>query len=201
MLPLRTLWNSNSSNSLRYFHRVKPLLACLFLVLIQSCSTSDSGQVELDCIEKMASSHVGDRNISIWLPPSYHETDNSYPVLYMHDGQNVFDPSTSYIGEEWGIDEAITRLSAAGDIPEMIVVGVWNTSIRWQEYMPEKIFNALPETMQAASLEHSALPQSDAYLQFLVQELKPYIDNEYRTLTGPEHTSICLLYTSPSPRD
>lgn len=165
-------------------------LLCLTLLLLSACQTDQPSGVELDFIEDMSSEYVRDRNISIWLPPSYAESDQSYPVLYMHDGQNVFDPSTSYIGEEWGVDEAVTRLSSAGEIPEIIVVGVWNTDIRWQEYMPEKIFNALPESMQKEGIKHSGRPVSDDYLRFLVQELKPYIDQKYRTKTEPEHTGI-----------
>jgi hypothetical protein len=76
----------------------------------------------------MPSQHVAARNVDVWLPPSYNrEPGKRYPVLYMHDGQNLFDPATSYGGVDWGIDETMTQMIAAGEVREAIVVGVWNS--------------------------------------------------------------------------
>jgi enterochelin esterase-like enzyme len=75
-------------------------------------------------------------NVTVWLPPGYDETDVRYPVLYMHDGQNLFDASKAYAGEEWGVDEHLGRLIAAGQVRAPIVVGVWNTPLRLREYVP-----------------------------------------------------------------
>ncbi|MBM2854942.1 MAG: nplT [Steroidobacteraceae bacterium] len=135
--------------------------------------------------EKFASRYVDPRNVDVWLPPDYGQ-DNSrrLPVIYMHDGQNLFDPALSYIGVDWGIDEAMTRLIREGEVREAIVVGIWNTRKRAAEYVPQK---ALTEATPAASLpgvqELIRLPLvSDDYLRFLVEELKPFIDSTYRTL-------------------
>lgn len=158
--------------------------------------TADSAMTQgntaqLQHIESMRSAYVAARKISIWLPPSYHNSKQSFPVLYMHDGQNVFDPATSYTGIDWGVDEAITKLSADGEIPEAIVVGIWNTEARWREYMPRAIYDQLPqEIQQAAATDYGGAPLSDDYLRFIVEELKPYIDQHYRTLSDATHTSI-----------
>lgn len=137
---------------------------------------------------------VAPRNVSVWLPPSYDsKPDARYPVLYMHDGQNLFDPSLSFIKVDWGVDETMTKLIAEGKVREAIVVGVWNTSKRTREYLPAKAFNS-PVGLQ--KLEESGLPLdvanllSDEYLKFLVTELKPFIDTNYRTKPGRADTSI-----------
>ena len=111
------------------------------------------------------------RNIAIWLPPGYDENStNRYSVLYMHDGQNLFDPRTSYAGVDWGVDEAIVRGVEAGRIPPMIVVGVWCTEQRLREYSPW----------------HSGTN----YARFLIEELMPQINAKFRTRTDPENTSV-----------
>ena len=90
-------------------------------------------------IERFESRFVDARRVDVWLPPSYgKDPSRRYPVLYMHDGQNLFDPALSYIGVDWGLDEAITRLAAEGRVREAIVVGIWNTPKRFAEYMPAK---------------------------------------------------------------
>ena len=89
--------------------------------------------------ENFASRHVDPRNVDVWLPPGY-EQDKSqrFPVIYMHDGQNLFDPALSYIGVDWGIDEAMTRMIREGEVRAAIVVGIWNTPKRAAEYVPQK---------------------------------------------------------------
>jgi enterochelin esterase-like enzyme len=111
------------------------------------------------------------RDVAIWMPPGYEDSNERYPVLYMHDGQNLFVPSMSFTGVDWGVDESIVRLVEAGKIPPMIVVGPFNTgAARLQEYAPE----------QDAAL----------YAKFLLEELKPMIDAEYRTLPDRDHTAV-----------
>jgi predicted alpha/beta superfamily hydrolase len=139
---------------------------------------------------------IAPRHVDVWLPPGYHtHPEARFPVLLMHDGQNLFDPGSAYGKVDWGIDEAVTRLSAEGRIPETIVVGVWNSPLRWREYMPQKVFAAL-QGSKAALLRTRFLEKaggescSDSYLRFLVEELKPFIDSTYRTLPGKESTFI-----------
>lgn len=140
-----------------------------------------------------ASRFVEARNVDVWCPHGYAEfTRTRYPVLYMHDGQNLFDPALAFGGVDWGIDGAITRLTCNQQIPAPIVVGVWNTPRRRQDYMPQKPL-ASPKTQDLRARfiqENGGPPQSDAYLKFLVEELKPFIDSEYRTLPDQPHTLI-----------
>jgi len=111
------------------------------------------------------------RDIIVWLPPSYKEDlKRSYPVLYMHDGQNIMDPKTSYAGMDWRVDEILTKLISHKKIQEIIVVGIYNTKERLGEY--------------------SDTEKGHRYVKFIVEELKPFIDSEYRTLTGRENTAV-----------
>lgn len=109
------------------------------------------------------------RRIWLYLPPDYATTTKTYPVLYMHDGQNVFDDATSFAGE-WGVDETLDSLHAVGD-DGVIVVAIDNGgTLRIGEYTPSS--------------------QGHAYVEFLVHTLKPYIDAHYRTRPDREHTGI-----------
>jgi predicted alpha/beta superfamily hydrolase len=138
-------------------------------------------------------SGVAPRRIDVWLPPGYEtDADRRYPVLYMHDGQNLFDPKTSYGGVDWGVDEAMTRLIAAGAVRPAIVVGIWNSPQRFAEYMPQKAV-----TRDQVSTGVDAFPPiardtllGDAYLRYLVEEVKPTIDREFRTRPGREDTFV-----------
>jgi enterochelin esterase-like enzyme len=110
------------------------------------------------------------RNVEIWLPPGYDDSTNRYDVLYMHDGQNLFDPRLSFSGAAWGVDQAIVRGMNAGKLPPLIVVGVWNTTDRLREYSP--------------------WDEGTNYGKFLIDELMPRVNAQYRTLTGPQHTAV-----------
>jgi enterochelin esterase-like enzyme len=109
------------------------------------------------------------RHVEVWLPPGYDSAATTrYPVLYMHDGQNLFDPRIANTGVDWGVDEAAVRLAGQGVIPPIIVVGVWSTDARGSEYSP---------------WDHAA-----DYARFLIEELMPRVNREFRTLTGPANT-------------
>lgn len=137
---------------------------------------------------------VDRRSVDVWLPPSYFESgakSQRYPVLYVHDGQNVFDPATSFIGVDWGMDETMTRLIAEKKVPETIVVAIWNTPKRLSEYMPQKAIERTTEAELDSMFKPARQkPLGDAYLKYLVSELKPAIDARYRTLSDRSHTSI-----------
>lgn len=145
------------------------------------------------------SAYVPSRNVEIWLPPSYKkDTTRHYPVLYMHDGQNLFNKTTAFGGEAWEVDSVAAALVAAGKIDEIIIVGVWNTNRRFWEYFPQKALQNLPPAEQKAALTYhgsyrgndSIYFAADQYLQFLVKELKPFIDSNYRTKRDAANTSI-----------
>jgi predicted alpha/beta superfamily hydrolase len=142
---------------------------------------------------ELPSRFVVARDVDVWLPPSYgRDPSRRYPVLYMHDGQNLFDPALSYTGVDWDVDGAMTRLIRARRVREAIVVGIWNTPLRFAEYMP-----AAPVAGRAFDSGVPGQPpvdasqlHSDAYLRYLTEELKPFIDAHYRTAPGPRDTLV-----------
>lgn len=124
------------------------------------------------------------RRIWIYLPNGYSATKKHYPVMYLHDGQNLFDEVTSAMGEEWGVDECLDSLIAKGK-QGCIVVGIDNGGdIRMSEYNPYEF------VWQNDAESKTFLPEGDAYLDFLTQTLKPFIDKEYRTMASKENTII-----------
>jgi predicted alpha/beta superfamily hydrolase len=166
----------------------------IFLAIVMTISSSLFGQSTgvINHFENFKSEFVDARNVDVWLPEGYAESEGkAFPVIYMNDGQNLFDPTNSYGGQEWGIDEAISKLSKAKKIPEAIVVGIWNTPKRYQEYMPQKPFYELDRAIGADLLKvYGGVPVSDNYLKFIVEELKPFIDSAYRTKAGRQETFI-----------
>ncbi|MEP6733763.1 MAG: alpha/beta hydrolase-fold protein [bacterium] len=120
-----------------------------------------------------------DRTIIVYLPPNYDpESADRYPVLYLHDGQNVFDRATSF-GEEWHVDEAAELLINAGDIEPLIIVGIYNTGeFRLDEYTPT------PDAEQG----HGG--HAGDYGRMLIEELKPFIDSTYKTLPSAASTGL-----------
>ncbi len=131
------------------------------------------------------------RRVDVWLPPGYDAHPRQrYPVLYVHDGQNLFDPATAYGGVDWGIDEAMTRLIARGAVRPAIVVGIWNTPLRLAEYMPQQAVDTPSVSTGVdgfAPLPRATL-RGDAYLDYLVRTLKPAIDTRFRTRRGRADT-------------
>ena len=139
---------------------------------------------------EMASAHAATRNVTVWLPPGYDASDARYPVLYMHDGQNLFDAAKAPFGE-WCVDEHLGRLIANGQVLAPIVVGVWNTPLRLREYVPADLLAALPDDMRTeVQAIYGGPALSDGYLAFLTDELKPFIDQTYRTKPGVSDTLI-----------
>lgn len=137
--------------------------------------------------------HVADRRVDVWLPPGYDGSpDRRYPVIYAHDGQNLFDASTAFAGVDWGLDDAIAGLTVESPDYAAIVVGIWNTPRRIAEYMPQKPL-LLPhnqKVLKRFSERYGGAPVSDSYLRFLVEDLKPTIDRKYRTKAVRESTIL-----------
>ncbi len=147
------------------------------------------GQVEI--LQSVPSAHVAPRAARVWLPPGYVGGTARYPVIYMQDGQNLFDPATAMGHETWSPDIVLTALVARGAAPSAIIVGVDNTPFRAREYMPGGVFAALaPEVRDRLAGAMGGPPLSDGYLKFLVGELKPIIDARFRTRPGRASTVI-----------
>lgn len=114
------------------------------------------------------------RDVLIYLPPSYATSEKKYPVLYMQDGQNLFDDATAFAGHDWHVDETMERMSADGY--EAIVVGIYHSGeARLNEYNP------FPGKWHSLGNE---------YVKFLCDSLKPFIDRNFRTHTEPNATAI-----------
>jgi enterochelin esterase-like enzyme len=109
----------------------------------------------------------------------------------MHDGQNLFDKETAGYGMEWQIDETLDRLIQEKMVRPTIVVGIWNTPKRLQEYVPSKAFNGLPPSYRGKIRAlYGGDPLSDGYLKFIVRELRPMIDAKFNVKTDRADTAI-----------
>jgi predicted alpha/beta superfamily hydrolase len=120
---------------------------------------------------KMAGTGIPERNVIVWLPPDYEISKSKrYPVLYMQDGQNIFDPATSSFGVDWQLDETADSLIRNKIIDPIIVVGIYNTKGRMSEYTPGTA--------------------GTAYMEFVVNVVKPFIDKNYQTLSDRKNTYV-----------
>ena len=139
----------------------------------------------------MESAYVDSRHVDVYLPPGYHDSNEHYAVIYAHDGQNLFNAGMAYTGIDWGVDEAIESLLDKGTIRDVIVVGMWNTPKRQREYEPRFVYDVVPSATRRVIDEFTGgRPLSDEYLRFVVTELKPFIDKQYRTRSGRDETFL-----------
>ena len=140
---------------------------------------------------EMQSKYTDPRKVVVWLPPGYSPQGPKYAVLYMHDGQNLFDKATAGYGKEWQIDETLARLIREKKVRPTIVVGMWSTPKRLREYVPSKAFAHLPRTyMERVRGLYGGDPLSDGYLKFIVREVRPLIDRRFNVHTDAANTLI-----------
>ena len=130
------------------------------------------------------------RSLRIYLPPDYERNNSHYPVIYMHDGQNLFDVETSAYGHVWEIKKTLDSLYFEGKTKGIIVVGIdSDPRLRFLEYSPwnnENIQEIVPNT----ELINLSGGGGFSYLDFIIDELKPYIDKNFRTLRHREDTAM-----------
>mgnify|MGYP003300477744 FL=1 len=141
---------------------------------------------QLETYELFESNYVTPRTIRVWTPDDY-GSDKQYDVLYMHDGQMLWDAQVAWNKQEWGVDEAMDSLIRMKKIRPTIVVGIDNSSERIGEYCPDNIVEYLDSVSE---VYQDIKPQGNAYLRFLVEELKPFIDSVYSTYKDREHTWV-----------
>jgi len=153
-------------------------------------------QVETGRIERWSAfewKHLAPRPIDIWLPEGF-RPDGSHAVLYMHDGQMLFDPAITWNHQAWQVHTTAARLIRAQQVRPFIVVGIWNSGTsRFAEYYPQGFLQHLPPGSGRQSLEQAGLgsqPRADAYLRFVVEELRPAIEARLGTATGAANTFI-----------
>jgi enterochelin esterase-like enzyme len=173
---------------------------CLFGFLAQGQTTPQVVSGKIERITQFPSKYVTARNVDVWLPEGY-SPSKKYAVLYMHDGQMLYDATTTWNKTAWEVDDVLSTLEKTGRIKETIVVGVWNgDKTRHADYFPQKPFENLKksekEAIYAAARSNGASVfnnfqiYSDGYLKFLVKELKPYIDSHYAVSSKAEDTFV-----------
>lgn len=181
---------------------MKILFLISYLLMMSLTGTAQLPKVSsgtLKRLDNFPSKYVTARNVDIWLPEGYSST-KKYPVLYMHDGQMLYDTSVTWNHQAWKIDDVISRLVSENKINEVIVVGVWNGGLtRHPDYFPQKPYESLTQTekdtvtahlQRTGKIKEILKPVSDDYLKFLVTELKPFIDKTYSTYKDRMHTFI-----------
>lgn len=166
------------------------------IILLGGCNNAknelpkvSSGQITR---VKMTSRYVDARNVDIWLPPGY-SSSKKYAVVYIHDGQMLFDSSKTWNKQEWKVDEVASKLQEKKSIKDFIVVGIWNNGeYRHSEYFAQRIIDSIPVSLQKqiANTYFKGKPLADKYLKFIVDELKPYIDSNFSTQSDADNTFI-----------
>ncbi len=148
---------------------------------------------QLDIIENFESEWIPSRTIRIWKPP-YYDDSKDYPVIYMHDGQMLFDSTTTWNGQEWKVDEVMNQLIKSDKILPSIIVGIDHTEKRHGEYFPQKVFNHIDsnfiDTLSNELQSRLKNIVSDNYLKFIIKDLKPFVDKNYRTNPSVDKTYI-----------
>jgi len=196
---------------------MKNILFLLFVAILFSCNTTEKIKKQEESkprvnayeltsanlaagklirVDSFPSKNIKPRPVDIWLPANY-SNDKKYAVLYMHDGQNLFDETTTWNKQEWKIDEVATELMQKKITRDFIVVGIHNIpQIRWLDLFPEKAMQNLSdkEIKEAQSISNTKVDlkdlKGDEYLQFLVKELKPYVDKTYSVHSNKQNTFI-----------
>ena len=162
-------------------------LFLIFTCSLFACNKQNEKPLTFNDYPAFQSKYIPARDVKVMLPPDY-DAKKSYPVIYMHDGQMLFDSTRSWNKQEWGVDETVDRLIKAQKIRPVIVVGISHTSNRSLEYMPNKPQEELKMLERPDKFKGQIL--SDEYLKFLVEELKPFIDKTYSTQTDRDNTFI-----------
>jgi predicted alpha/beta superfamily hydrolase len=168
------------------------------IIISQNLPKVASGKLEL--MESFKSKYVTARNIDVWLPEGY-SSSKKYSVLYMHDGQMLFDAETTWNKQAWDVDDVVSKLMKEGKIQDVIVVGMASDgNTRHIDYFPQKPFESLTQNQQDSiykanrsngqSVFNNGKINSDNYLKFIVKELKPIIDEKYSVYTDVKHTFI-----------
>jgi len=156
--------------------RIISLLFILNVCIAQAQLPKVSGGT-LARYEAFQSTYIPSRTIDVWRSDNLPVTN----VIYMHDGQMLFDSTITWNKQEWGVDETLLKLIQAKKIKSTLVVAIWNTPARRQEYFPQQPFNEIPNLLKdSITKDIGGLPYSDQYLKFIVEELKPFIDSTYR---------------------
>ncbi len=188
---------------MKNFKMIKCILQFGLLMLFNNIIAQNLPKVaygKLERMENLKSSYVTARNVDVWLPEHYNE-NKKYSVLYMQDGQMLFDSETTWNKQAWDVDDVVSKLTQEHKIEDIIVVGIWNGGeTRHIDYFPQKPFESLTKIQQDSiyksnrsngqSVFNNGKINSDHYLKFIVTELKPIIDKKYAVYSDVKHTFI-----------
>lgn len=163
-------------------------------MLFQKVDTAKIAFGTLLRVEKYPSKFIVPRPVDVWLPENYSE-DRTYDVLYMHDGQMLFDSTTTWNQQEWKVDEWASKLMSTNKTKDFIVVAVHNIpERRWEDLFPEKAMGFLSEeelkTVKDISNRVNYTLNGNNYLRFMVEELKPEIDKSFSTHADASNTFV-----------
>jgi pimeloyl-ACP methyl ester carboxylesterase len=174
-------------------------LAGLGMALLGLVPGASAGEGSFVALGDFPSTQVAPRKVVVWLPPGYDPKGERHAVLYMHDGQHLFDPATAMGGQAWEVHKRMAALLEAGVVRPAIIVGIASGRERAREYAPAAAVEALAPDLRAALLGEPPIPGgkpplSEEYLRFLVDELKPAIDARFRT--SPERADTFVMGSS-----
>jgi predicted alpha/beta superfamily hydrolase len=179
------------------------LFVGIFSMIVSCNSNINSSTLNGGCaagklirVDSFPSEFIQPRPVDVWLPDNYSDS-KKYAVLYMHDGQNLFDSTSTWNHQEWRIDEVASDLMKQNVTRDFIVVGIHNIpNIRWRDLFPEKAMDFMEKEQQEELIRKAKESNfninfnGDEYLKFLVKELKPYIDKNYAVYANKANTFI-----------
>ncbi len=183
----------------------KKLIYSLLFYMLLSTSTKAQESIpktefgSIQRLENLSSTFITSRHVDVWLPENYSDTIE-HNVIYMHDGQLLYDTSITWNHKAWEVDSIAQSLLSQGKVQPFIVVGIHNgVKTRYTDYFPQKPYEAMCRRKQKrvlrelqfySKVDSSFSPRSDAYLKFIVQELKPMIDSLYATKPERDYTYL-----------
>ncbi len=142
---------------------------------ISSHINTNNGSIEK--IYDFQSNYVDSRPIYVWLPPNF-DPKKKHDLLIMHDGQNLFDGTKTWNGQEWELDEWASKLILENELSSFIIIGIHNSGKkRWSDYFPEKAYNFVTDSNYLGGLKPEL--NADQYLKYIVEEVIPFIEEKY----------------------
>jgi len=195
------------------------ILTVLLTVFLVQCASTDENSQVAEYVEKVQSGHISGhldrylfkpailnkRYVDVWIPETF-QAGTEYSVIYMHDGQMLFDESSTWNGQEWRVDETLSRLMEAGEIPPTIVVGIWNAGDqRTAEYFPEDALIYIDGEISDDLL--SNIPNgfhANRYVDFIAKTVVPFVEENYpvakdrsgRFMAGSSYGGLISIYTA-----
>ena len=174
--------------------RLLAALLALLALLSSPLAAQDTGGNggRLIEYERVPAASLPDQRLTIWLPPGYDAGEGRYPVLYMHDGHNLFDPAKSNFNKIWAADKAMRAAVQSGKVEPHIIIGIWAPGTdRHRQYLPRSLYDMTAGDLRAQmdSLTAGGVI-SDRYLDWIAGPLKAWVDQSFRTRTGRDDTAI-----------